>query len=69
MHRSGICFCRLIIPLSVIVLENEIMYGVPFEMSEEALSSDFLIPFGKAKIEREGWFKVYHLDSRMITQT
>jgi len=38
----------------VVVLENEIMYGVPFEMSEEALSPDFLIPFGKAKIEREG---------------
>ena len=43
-----------LICFSVVVLENEIMYGVPFEMSEEALSPDFLIPFGKAKIEREG---------------
>lgn len=38
----------------VIVLENELMYGVSFEMSDEALSEDFLIPFGKAKIERPG---------------
>ena len=30
------------------------MYGMPFEMSEEALSPDFLVPIGKAKIEREG---------------
>ncbi|XP_074612734.1 pyruvate dehydrogenase E1 component subunit beta, mitochondrial-like [Acropora palmata] len=38
----------------VIVLENEVMYGVQFEMSDEAMSSDFLIPIGKAKIERAG---------------
>ena len=30
------------------------MYGIPFEMSDEALSEDFLIPIGKAKIERVG---------------
>jgi len=38
----------------VVHLENELMYGVPMEMSDEALSEDFLIPIGKAKIEREG---------------
>jgi pyruvate dehydrogenase E1 component beta subunit len=38
----------------VIFLENELMYGVPFEMSDEALSEDFLVPIGKAKIERAG---------------
>ncbi|XP_036598394.1 pyruvate dehydrogenase E1 component subunit beta, mitochondrial-like [Trichosurus vulpecula] len=38
----------------VVVLENELMYGVPFEFSEEAQSKDFLIPIGKAKVEREG---------------
>jgi len=36
------------------VLENEILYGTAFEMSDEALSPDFLIPIGKAKIERAG---------------
>ncbi|XP_060095394.1 pyruvate dehydrogenase E1 component subunit beta, mitochondrial [Heteronotia binoei] len=38
----------------VVMLENELMYGVPFEMSEEALSKDFLIPIGKAKVEKQG---------------
>ncbi|XP_059425196.1 pyruvate dehydrogenase E1 component subunit beta, mitochondrial-like isoform X3 [Carassius carassius] len=38
----------------VVFLENEIMYSVPFEMSEESQSKDFLIPIGKAKIERKG---------------
>lgn len=41
-------------PNPVVVLENEIMYGVSFPMSAEAMSADFLIPFGKAKIERAG---------------
>lgn len=36
------------------MLENELLYGVPFEMSEQAQSKDFVVPIGKAKIEREG---------------
>ncbi|KAF6100544.1 pyruvate dehydrogenase E1 subunit beta [Phyllostomus discolor] len=36
------------------MLENELMYGVPFELPPEAQSKDFLIPIGKAKIERPG---------------
>jgi pyruvate/2-oxoglutarate/acetoin dehydrogenase E1 component len=36
------------------MLENELMYGVPFELPAEAQSKDFLIPIGKAKIERPG---------------
>lgn len=38
----------------VVVLENEIMYGQSFPISEEALDKEFVIPIGKAKIEREG---------------
>jgi len=38
----------------VVVLEHELMYGTSFPMSEEAMKDDFLIPIGKAKIEREG---------------
>ncbi|GJD07609.1 Pyruvate dehydrogenase E1 component subunit beta, mitochondrial [Galdieria sulphuraria] len=38
----------------VVVLENEIMYGKAFDLSDEVLSKDFLIPIGKAKIMREG---------------
>ncbi|KAK3497776.1 transketolase [Neurospora hispaniola] len=41
-------------PNPVIVLENELMYGQVFPMSEAAQKDDFVIPFGKAKIERAG---------------
>ncbi|KAG0315987.1 pyruvate dehydrogenase E1, beta subunit [Dissophora globulifera] len=41
-------------PNPVVVLENELMYGVSFPMSEAALSNDFVIEIGKAKVEREG---------------
>lgn len=38
----------------VVVLENEILYGVAFPVSDEAQGKDFVIPIGKAKIQREG---------------
>jgi len=41
-------------PNPVCVLENELLYGQSFPMSEEAQRDDFVIPFGKAKIERAG---------------
>ncbi|KAG0006928.1 pyruvate dehydrogenase E1, beta subunit [Modicella reniformis] len=41
-------------PNPVVVLENELMYGVSFPMSEAALSKDFVIEIGKAKDEKEG---------------
>lgn len=41
-------------PNPVMVLEHELMYGVSFPMSDEAQSKDWVIPFGQAKIEREG---------------
>ncbi|KAK6463627.1 pyruvate dehydrogenase E1 component, beta subunit [Scheffersomyces coipomensis] len=41
-------------PNPVVFLENEIAYGETFEISEEALSSDFVLPIGKAKVEIEG---------------
>ena len=30
------------------------MYGHAFELSDAALSPDFVLPIGKAKVEREG---------------
>ncbi|XP_030633095.1 pyruvate dehydrogenase E1 component subunit beta, mitochondrial isoform X2 [Chanos chanos] len=50
----------------VVVLENELMYGVPFEMSEEAQSKDFTIPIGKAKVERQGSHITLVSHSRMV---
>ena len=41
-------------PNPVVFLENELMYGLSFPMSEAAQKDDFVIPFGKAKIERAG---------------
>lgn len=41
-------------PNPVVVLEHELMYGVSFPMSEEAMSKDFVIPIGQAKIEIPG---------------
>lgn len=41
-------------PNPVVVLENELLYGQAFPMSEAAQKDDFVIPFGKAKIERPG---------------
>jgi len=41
-------------PNPVVFLENEIAYGESFEISEEALSNDFILPIGKANIERAG---------------
>lgn len=41
-------------PDPVVVLENELMYGTAFPVTDEVLSNDFVLPIGKAKIEREG---------------
>lgn len=41
-------------PDPVIFLENELLYGVQYPMSDEALTKDFVLPIGKAKIERSG---------------
>eukprot|EP00616_Rhizochromulina_sp_CCMP1243_P016232 CAMPEP_0118974366 /NCGR_PEP_ID=MMETSP1173-20130426/11212_1 /TAXON_ID=1034831 /ORGANISM="Rhizochromulina marina cf, Strain CCMP1243" /LENGTH=357 /DNA_ID=CAMNT_0006924085 /DNA_START=53 /DNA_END=1126 /DNA_ORIENTATION=- len=41
-------------PNPVIVLENELLYGTAFPLSDEAQSKDFVVPIGKAKVEREG---------------
>lgn len=41
-------------PNPVVLLEHELMYGESFPVSDEALDKDFVVPFGKAKIEREG---------------
>jgi pyruvate dehydrogenase E1 component beta subunit len=38
----------------VVFLENELLYNKEFPMSDEAQSKDFVIPIGKAKVEKEG---------------
>ncbi|BDD63829.1 pyruvate dehydrogenase E1, beta subunit [Monascus purpureus] len=41
-------------PNPVVFLENELLYGQAFPMSEAAQKNDFVLPIGKAKIERPG---------------
>ncbi|BGO98406.1 pyruvate dehydrogenase E1, beta subunit [Rhodotorula toruloides] len=53
-------------PNPVVVLENEIMYGQTFKVSKEAQSTDFLLPIGKAKIERSGKDVTIVGHSRMV---
>uniref|UniRef100_H2ZFI7 Pyruvate dehydrogenase E1 component subunit beta n=1 Tax=Ciona savignyi TaxID=51511 RepID=H2ZFI7_CIOSA len=41
-------------PNPVVVLENELMYGTAFPVSDEAMSEDFVVEIGKCKVERSG---------------
>lgn len=41
-------------PDPVVFLENEILYGQAFDISDEVKSKDFVLPIGKAKVERSG---------------
>ncbi len=50
-------------PNPVIVLENELMYGQSFEVPSDP---EYLIPFGKAKIERVGQHVTIVAFSRMV---
>jgi len=38
----------------IIFLESELLYNQKFKLSAKAQSSDFVLPIGKAKVEREG---------------
>lgn len=41
-------------PDPVVFLENEMLYGQQFDISEQVLSPDHVLPIGKANIELEG---------------
>lgn len=45
------------------------LYGVSFPMSAEAMSSDFLLPIGKAKVERPGSDVTIVAHSKMVTHS
>jgi pyruvate dehydrogenase E1 component beta subunit len=56
-------------PNVVCFLENELLYGVSFPMTKEEMSEDFLIPIGKAKIEKEGSDLTVVAHSKMVTHS
>jgi len=41
-------------PNPVVFLENEMMYGKEFSVDDKVMGKDFVLPLGKAKVEREG---------------
>ncbi|XP_076748758.1 pyruvate dehydrogenase E1 component subunit beta, mitochondrial isoform X1 [Xylocopa sonorina] len=41
-------------PDPVIILESELLYNFQFPVSDEIMDKDFVIPIGKAKIEKSG---------------
>jgi len=38
----------------VVFLENEILYGMEFDVSAECAGKDFVVPIGECKVEKEG---------------
>lgn len=53
-------------PNPVVFLENELMYGEVFEVSDEVMGKDFVLPIGKAKIQREGKHVTIVTFSKMV---
>ena len=41
-------------PDPVVFMENELLYGTSFDVSEEALDKEYVSPIGKARIQRSG---------------
>ncbi|TRM67714.1 thiamine diphosphate-binding protein [Schizophyllum amplum] len=56
-------------PNPVVFLENEMMYGTSFPMTAEAMSENFLLPIGKAKVERAGSDITLVAHSKMVTHS
>eukprot|EP00899_Mesostigma_viride_P015483 jgi/Mesvir1/23936/Mv10711-RA.1 len=52
-HR-GLMKAAIRDPDPCVVLENELLYGQTMTISAEALDKDFVLPIGKAKVERPG---------------
>lgn len=45
------------------------MYGVSFPMTKEEMSDDFVLPIGKAKVEKEGTDVTIVAHSKMVTHS
>ena len=56
-------------PNPVCFLENELLYGVSFPMTQEEMGEDFLLPIGKAKVEKEGTDLTIVAHSKMVTHS
>jgi pyruvate dehydrogenase E1 component beta subunit len=66
MEAKGLLKAAIRDPDPVVVLENEILYGHEFEMPDEAMSPEFVLPLNKAAIRREGKDVTIVAYSRMV---
>lgn len=41
-------------PDPVVFMENELLYGNTFDIADDVLSDDFVLPIGKAKVQKHG---------------
>ena len=53
-------------PNPVVFLENELLYGVSFPLSDAAQSKDFVLPLGKAHVAKEGTDVTFVTFSKMV---
>ncbi|KAG0706625.1 thiamine diphosphate-binding protein, partial [Suillus ampliporus] len=53
----------------IVFLENEMVYGVTFPMSSEAMSDNFVLPIGKTNFERQGSDLTIVALSKMVTHS
>ena len=67
-HR-GLLKAAIRDPNPVCFLENELLYGVSFPITKEELSDDFVLPIGKAKVEKEGTDLTVVAHSKMVTHS
>lgn len=51
---SGLLKASIRDPDPVVFLENEMVYGVSYPVSDQVLDKEFVLPIGKAKIQRPG---------------
>eukprot|EP01113_Clastostelium_recurvatum_P008223 TRINITY_DN1385_c0_g1_i2.p1 TRINITY_DN1385_c0_g1~~TRINITY_DN1385_c0_g1_i2.p1 ORF type:complete len:381 (+),score=103.21 TRINITY_DN1385_c0_g1_i2:159-1301(+) len=51
----------------VVFLESELLYNYKFKLSAEAQKPDFVVPIGKAKVEREGTDVTFIAFSRIVS--
>lgn len=54
MEAKGLLKAAIRDPDPVVFLENELMYGQEFDMTDEAMGKDFMLPLNKAAIVRPG---------------
>lgn len=52
--HSGLLKAAIRDPDPVVFLENEMVYGVAFPVGDQVLDKEFVLPIGKAKIQRAG---------------